>query len=104
MSELVCLSVSHDTAPVAWCERLAVPARAQGAAAAGHVRAGAAGEALVLATCGRLDTYAVATDGDRYADLVRDLSGLCDDASAAGPPPSVSGSPVRHAGTGSVTF
>jgi glutamyl-tRNA reductase len=65
MSELVCLSVSHDTAPVAWRERLAVPARAQGAAAAGHVRAGAAGEALVLSTCGRLDTYAVATDGDR---------------------------------------
>jgi glutamyl-tRNA reductase len=65
MSELVCLSVAHDTAPVAWRERLAVPARAQGAVAAGHVRAGAAGEALVLATCGRLDTYAIATDGDR---------------------------------------
>jgi glutamyl-tRNA reductase len=65
MSELLCLSVSHDTAPVAWRERLAVPAQAQGAAALAIVRAGAASEALVLATCGRVDTYAVAGDGDR---------------------------------------
>jgi glutamyl-tRNA reductase len=65
MSELVCLSVSHETAPVAWRERLAVPAQTQGAAAAALVRAGTAGEALVLATCGRVDTYAVAADGDR---------------------------------------
>jgi glutamyl-tRNA reductase len=65
MSELVCLSVAHATAPVAWRERLAVPAQAQGAAAVAIVRAGVAGEALVLATCGRVDTYAVAADGDR---------------------------------------
>ena len=65
MSELVCLSVSHDTAPVAWRERLAVPAQAQGTGALAIARAGAAGEALVLATCCRVDTYAVATDGDR---------------------------------------
>jgi glutamyl-tRNA reductase len=65
MSELVCLSVSHDTAPVAWRERLAVPAQTQGAVAAALVRAGVAGEALMLATCGRVDTYAVAADGDR---------------------------------------
>jgi glutamyl-tRNA reductase len=65
MSELVCLSVSHDTAPVAWRERLAVPAQAQGEAALSIVRAGVAAEALVLATCGRVDTYAVAADGDR---------------------------------------
>ena len=65
MSELVCLSVSHETAPVAWRERLAVPAQTQGAAAAALVRAGVAGEALMLATCGRVDTYAVAADGDR---------------------------------------
>jgi glutamyl-tRNA reductase len=65
MSELVCLSVSHESAPIAWRERLAVPAQTQGAAAVALVRAGAAGEALVLATCGRVDTYAAATDGDR---------------------------------------
>jgi glutamyl-tRNA reductase len=65
MSDLVCLSLAHDTAPVAWRERLAVPAQAQGAAAAAIVRAGVAGEALVLATCGRVDTYAVAADGER---------------------------------------
>jgi len=65
MSELLCLSVSHDIAPVAWRERLAVPAQAQGAAAAALLRAGTAGEALVLATCGRVDTYVVAADGDR---------------------------------------
>jgi hypothetical protein len=50
-----------------------------------------------------VDTYAVATAGDRDADLVRDLFGLRDDASAAGRPPSVSGSPVRDAGPGSVS-
>jgi glutamyl-tRNA reductase len=65
MSELVCLSMSHETAPVVWRERLAVPAQTLGAAAASLVRAGAAGEALVLATCGRVDTYTVAPDGDR---------------------------------------
>jgi glutamyl-tRNA reductase len=61
MSELVCLSVSHDTAPVAWRERFAVPAPSLGAAAV----AGVAREALVLATCGRVDTYAVDAHGDR---------------------------------------
>ena len=76
MSELVCLSVSHDTAPVAWRERLAVPAQTLGAAAAALVRAGAAGEVLVLATCGRVDTYAVAADGDRAeAALLGRLAG-----------------------------
>jgi glutamyl-tRNA reductase len=43
-------------------------------------------------------------DGDRYADLVRELFGLSDDASAPGLAPSVTGSPVRDAGTGSVTL
>jgi glutamyl-tRNA reductase len=76
MSELVCLSVAHDTAPVAWRERLAVPAQDQGAAAVAIVRAGAASEALVLATCGRVDTYAVAADGDRAeAALLSRLAG-----------------------------
>ena len=75
MSELVCLSVSQDTAPVAWRERLAVPAQTQGAAAVALVRARAAGEALVLATCGRVDTYAVAAHGDRAeAALLEDLA------------------------------
>jgi len=76
MSELVCLSVSHDTAPVAWRERLAVRAQIQGAAAVALVRAEAAGEVLVLATCGRVDTYAVAADGDRAeAALLGRLAG-----------------------------
>jgi glutamyl-tRNA reductase len=51
----------------------------------------------------RLRAAAALGDGDRYADLLRDLFGLRDDTSAAGPPPSVSGSPVQDAGTGSVT-
>jgi glutamyl-tRNA reductase len=65
MTELVCLSVSHDSAPVGWRERVAILARDQGSAALAVVRAGVAGEALVLSTCGRVDTYAVAADGDR---------------------------------------
>ena len=88
MSELVCLSVAHDTAPVAWRERLAVPAQAQGAAAVAIVRAGIAGEALVLATCSRVDTYAVAADGDRaeaaLLALLAKRAGATPEALAAG--------------------
>jgi glutamyl-tRNA reductase len=64
MSEIVCVTVSHATAAVAGRERLAVPARSQGAAAAAAVRSGIAREALVLSTCDRVDTYVVAADGD----------------------------------------
>jgi glutamyl-tRNA reductase len=52
----------------------------------------------------RLRAAAVSGDGDRYADLVRELFGLGDDASAPGLPLSVTGFPVRDAGTGSVTL
>jgi glutamyl-tRNA reductase len=70
--EIVVLSAAGTGAPVAWRERLAVPAADEGAAAAELPGAGTIVEAMVLSTCGRFDVYAVATDADRAErELVR---------------------------------
>jgi glutamyl-tRNA reductase len=65
VSRVVQVGVSHASAPVRWRERLAVGSRAVGPAAARLARCGAASEALVLATCSRVEAYAVGPDADR---------------------------------------
>ena len=65
MSELVQVGVSHASAPLAWRERLAIGGHAVGPVAARLARSTAAREALVLATCSRVEAYAVGPDPGR---------------------------------------
>ena len=72
MSVLV-VGISHNSAPVALLERVALDAAGvqkliTGAAACDHVT-----EATVIATCNRLEVY---TEVDRFHGSVEDLSGL----------------------------
>jgi glutamyl-tRNA reductase len=65
LSRLVQVGVSHASASLPWRERLAIGAHGVGAAAARLTRSAAAREALVLATCSRVEAYAVGPDADR---------------------------------------
>jgi glutamyl-tRNA reductase len=58
---------------------------------------------LLQAPTQRLGAAAASGAGDRYAELVRELFGLREDAPAAGLPASVSQPPARDTGSGSVT-
>jgi glutamyl-tRNA reductase len=74
--EIVVLSAAGASAPLAWRERLAVPADCEGAAAAQLTGTGTIVEAMVLSTCERVDVYAVAHDADRAeGGLVRWVAG-----------------------------
>ena len=57
--------MSHASAPLAWRERLAVDSRSVGSVAARLARSAGAREALVLATCSRVEAYAAGADADR---------------------------------------
>jgi glutamyl-tRNA reductase len=62
---LVQVGVDQTSAPLAWRERLAIEARGAGRFAASIVRCTEAVEAFVLATCSRVEVYAVALDPAR---------------------------------------
>ena len=63
MNELLALGVSHKTAPVEIRERLHVPESQVAALLEGLRAAPAVQEALLLATCNRLEVYAAAAPG-----------------------------------------
>jgi glutamyl-tRNA reductase len=65
VSQLVQVGVSHMTAPLPWRERLAIDGQAVGSVSAGLARSAAAREALVLATCSRVEAYLVGPDASR---------------------------------------
>jgi glutamyl-tRNA reductase len=62
VSELVQVGVSHTSAPLDWRERVAVDGHAAGPLGARLARSPAASEALVLATCSRVEAYALGPD------------------------------------------
>ena len=72
MSILV-VGLSHRSAPVALLERAALDQDAAGKLAQDAVTSGHVAEAVVLATCNRVETYA---DVDRFHGSVADLSEL----------------------------
>jgi glutamyl-tRNA reductase len=65
VSQVVQVGLSHASAPLRWRERLAIGSRALGPVAARLARSEAAREALVLATCARVEAYVVGPDADR---------------------------------------
>jgi glutamyl-tRNA reductase len=75
VSELVQVGVSHACAPVGWRERLAIAGNAVGPVAARLLRSAEAREALVLATCSRVEAYAVGPEPGRIEhDLLGGLA------------------------------
>jgi glutamyl-tRNA reductase len=65
MSQVVQVGVSHASATLPWRERLAVRSHTVGAVAARLACSAAPREALVLATCSRVEAYAVGPDADQ---------------------------------------
>jgi glutamyl-tRNA reductase len=77
VSQIVQVGVSHSSAPLGRRERLAIPSHAIGPMAARLARSAAAREALVLATCSRVEAYVVGPDADRIeAELLGRLARL----------------------------
>jgi glutamyl-tRNA reductase len=62
MSELLCLGISHKTAPVAVRERLALTTREAAALCAELVGTDVVGEAVAISTCNRTEVYVMAGD------------------------------------------
>ena len=62
-THLVCLGLSHRTAPIALRERLNYPPAALAAALAGYPQAGQ-GELVILSTCNRLELYVAVSQRD----------------------------------------
>jgi glutamyl-tRNA reductase len=82
-SALICVGVSHRTAPVALRERLALPESAVGAVLSrfgcgDHARPSAVSELVILSTCNRLELYAAGgrTAGPALADLLAEATGV----------------------------
>jgi glutamyl-tRNA reductase len=65
VTQVVQVGVSHASAPLHWRERLAIGGHAVGPVAARLARSAAAREALVLATCSRVEAYVVGPDAGR---------------------------------------
>jgi glutamyl-tRNA reductase len=65
VSQLVQVGVTQASASLRWRERLVIGSREVGAVAARLARSPAAREALVVATCLRVEAYAVGPDADR---------------------------------------
>ena len=65
--DLLLVGVSHKTAPVAVRERLAVDPDAVAAALAELTGLAQVREAVMLATCNRVELYVAADDADRAA-------------------------------------
>lgn len=63
--EIVCLGLSHKSAPVEVREKYAVSDGHAGEIAAEVSRAGGLGEVVIISTCNRVEYYAAAEDGGR---------------------------------------
>ena len=85
MSELLCLGISHKTAPVALRERLALTdTRAPSAFCASSSPATDVSEAVAISTCNRTEVYVVV--GDPVAAETRVLGLLARSARASARP------------------
>ena len=68
--EIVCLGLSHHTAPVELRERFAIPDGHLAAAAVELARLPGLGEAVIVSTCNRVEFYAAAEDATRAFAIV----------------------------------
>src|SRR6187200_2853169 len=80
--QVVCLGLSHKTAPVELREKFAIGDLRLGEVAAELARAEGLGEAVIVSTCNRVEYYAAAEDPSRATSLITDFI-----ATRAGLPP-----------------
>ncbi len=73
--EILCLGLSHRTAPVELRERFAVPESELGPMAEKLARAEGVHEAVVISTCNRVEIYLAAEDRPRGLEAVREFIG-----------------------------
>ena len=71
--EIVCLGLSHHTAPIEVRERFAIPEGELPAAAAELARIPGAGEAVIVSTCNRVEYYIAAQDVEHGMAAVQDF-------------------------------
>jgi glutamyl-tRNA reductase len=71
--EILCLGLSHQTAPVELREKFAVPDAEIGSAAAQLKAAPGVSEALIVSTCNRVEYYVAAEDAAAGFDAVRNF-------------------------------
>ena len=71
--EIVCLGLSHHTAPIEIRERFAIPDGELPDAAAELSRVPGLGEAVIVSTCNRVEYYVAAEDAEHALAAVRDF-------------------------------
>ena len=71
--EILCLGLSHHTAPVVLREKFAIPDGEVGAAAAALRKAPGVSEAVILSTCNRVEFYVAAEQAAAGLAAVRDF-------------------------------
>ena len=71
--EILCLGLSHHTAPIEVRERFAIPESHLPAAAAELARASGVGEAVIVSTCNRVEFYVAAENSEQGFAAVRDF-------------------------------
>ena len=71
--EILCLGLSHQTAPVELREKFAIPDGEVGAAAAQLRRAPGVSEAVIVSTCNRVEFYAAAEQAAAGLAAVREF-------------------------------
>lgn len=95
---ILCLGLSHHTAPVELRERFAIPDGELGAAAAALARAPGMSEAVIISTCNRVEFYVAADEAARGFEAVSDFVSSRKAVTAEGPAFFRLGSPasIRH--------
>ena len=71
--EILCLGLSHHTAPIEVRERFAIPDGELPRAAAELARTGGVGEALIVSTCNRVEFYVAVENAERGFAAVHDF-------------------------------
>lgn len=71
--EIVCLGLSHHTAPIEVRERFAIPDGELPGVAAELSRVSGLGEAVIVSTCNRVEFYVAAEDAEHGLAAVRDF-------------------------------
>jgi glutamyl-tRNA reductase len=75
MSELLCLGISHKTAPIAVRERLALTTKDAGALCRELIETGSVREAVAISTCNRTEIYVVGDPVHAETELLGRLAG-----------------------------
>ncbi len=95
--QILCLGLSHHTAPLELREKFAIPEGELGAAAAHLAKANGLNEAVIVSTCNRVEFYVGAEDAERgFAAMGEFLADRCGSPEAPAFFRHVTMSSIRH--------